>query len=192
MSNVRRVIAIIFHKNTRLLRFIEVQSMETFTSYFLASDWQYNFWHTITHHLANTLCTLIWLHETANTKRSGPHLSTRFLAHVRTRKQASPEHAFLVSRAHAQEFLGWGGAGLGNNVHLRLQTHALSWGRALVGWDGVRWGNNVHLRLQTHALSWGRALVGWDGVGWGNNVHLRLQTHALRWGRALVGWGGVG
>lgn len=68
MSNVQRVIAIIFHKNTRLLlRFIEVQSMETFTSYFLASHWQYNFWHTITHHLTNTLRTLIWLHETATT-----------------------------------------------------------------------------------------------------------------------------
>ena len=84
-----------------------------------------------------------------------------------------------------------GGVGWGNNVHLRLQTHALTWGRALVGWDGVGWGNNVHLRLQTHALRWGRALVGWGGVRWGNNVHLRLQTHALRWGRALVGWGGV-
>ena len=53
---------------------------------------------------------------------SGPHLRTRFLAHVRTRKQASPEHAFLVSRAHAQdaflvsrahaqEFVGSGGGG---------------------------------------------------------------------------------
>ena len=66
---------------------------------------------------------------------SGPHVRTRFLAHVRTRKEASPEHAFLahvrtrkeaspehaflVSRAHAQdallvspahahEFVGWG------------------------------------------------------------------------------------
>ena len=47
------------------------------------------------------------------------------------------------------------------------------------------WSNNVHLRLQTHALTWGRALVGWAGVGWGNNVHLRLQTHALTWGQAL-------
>ena len=36
---------------------------------------------------------------------SGPHVRTRFLAHVRTRKKASPEHAFLVSRAHAQDAL---------------------------------------------------------------------------------------
>ena len=35
---------------------------------------------------------------------------------------------------HAQELVGWG-----NNVHIRLQTHALSWGRALVGWGGVGW-----------------------------------------------------
>ena len=75
--------------------------------------------------------------------------------------------------------MGWG-----NNVHVRLQTHALSWGRALVG--GVGWGNNVQFRLQTHALSWGRALVGWGGVAWGNNIQFRLQTHALSWGRALV------
>ena len=89
--------------------------------------------------------------------------------------------------------MGWGGMGSGNNVHVLLQTHALSWGRALVGWGRVGCGNNVQFRLQTHALSWGRALVGWGGVGWDgvNNVQFRLQTHALSWGRALVGWGGV-
>ena len=65
---------------------------------------------------------------------SGPHLRTRFLAHVRTRKEASPEHAFLVSRAHAQdaflvsrahahEFVGWVGGAV--NVHLRYTSPPL-------------------------------------------------------------------
>ena len=74
---------------------------------------------------------------------SGPHLRMRFLAHVRTRKQALPEHAFLVSRAHAQnaflvsrahaqdaflvsraqEFVGSGGGGLITFIFACKHTH---------------------------------------------------------------------
>ena len=47
-------------------------------------------------------------------------------------------------------------------------------------WGGVGWGNNVHFRLQTHALSWGRALVGWGGVGQGNLLRCYALGSASR------------
>ena len=68
---------------------------------------------------------------------------------------ASPAHAFFGSRAHAQGGLTWARVFSLTRTRAR-RVFSLTRARARV--CGVGWGGavNVHLRLQTHALSWGR------------------------------------
>ena len=98
--------------------------------------------------------------EKSYPQRSGPHLRTRFLAHVRTRKDP-PFLSLTRARARALALL-----------NTRMGRGGVRW----VGWGGVGWGGirasmarRKHRHCNLIILSFSLALpntrMGWGGVG---------------------------